>query len=529
MALADDRAASRASGVIRERLKQERSVSKSFALRGFKGKGYQKLHGEERMQAMKRSARAERVFSGTEGSSKAVQRFMSEEGFGSTSVRPKLPWKSHGKKAVKGQPSTPEFVLNSAVARFKRTGALPDVPVSVVQAVKSEGIDARALRRMISKMLERSGVELNPGPQPKGDLTGCAMAYCPNADQWIEGERHLSHGKVIVNCPLCPFVLQFKPGSRHGKIGFHGKLLPAVVPAKEPIASCSEASTQAQMPTASAPPLLECLADTASTSTSIFEDSFLPQQVLAETAAGKRAEKVAPVEQPTVAIDIPSVPMLPVPLPVPQASTISTPTPPNPATLLGHQLSPQDHLAILSRLSGKSLEMADIKVEVMDVPYVCERRLATNRNVQELKLPFRAHQISTVVDLPFPLWFICLGVVLNVALAALSYQYPQTTAYVSSVLVGFWTYYIMRPSQLRSLSVSYVDHLVSAVMAEYDRGTNATAARSTLRQKIRRLASLPIPDADALIFINGSELVCEQLLSQENFFWEGAACFRQPV
>jgi hypothetical protein len=65
-------------------------------------------------------------------------------------------------------------------------------------------------------------------------------------------------------------------------------------------------------------------------------------------------------------------------------------------------------------------------------------------------------------------------------------------------------------------------------MAEYDRGTNAVAARSTMRQRIRRLACLPIPDEDALKFIVGTELVCEQLLDQEDFFWEGAACFRQP-
>lgn len=75
--------------------------------------------------------------------------------------------------------------------------------------------------------------------------------------------------------------------------------------------------------------------------------------------------------------------------------------------------------------------------------------------------------------------------------------------------------------------ITYLPHLVSAVVAEYDRGTNAEAVNSTIRQRIRRLACLPIPDEDALTLINGSELMAKAIISRQNFFVEGAACFRR--
>jgi hypothetical protein len=81
---------------------------------------------------------------------------------------------------------------------------------------------------------------------------------------------------------------------------------------------------------------------------------------------------------------------------------------------------------------------------------------------------------------------------------------------------------------IETRTISYIPHIVSAVLSSYDRGTNPVAARSTLRQKIRQLASLPIPDFDAIKFIAGSELVVEHLLDTSNFFWEGAASLRRP-
>jgi hypothetical protein len=76
--------------------------------------------------------------------------------------------------------------------------------------------------------------------------------------------------------------------------------------------------------------------------------------------------------------------------------------------------------------------------------------------------------------------------------------------------------------------VNYVPHLVACVLHEYDRGTNAVAARSTLRQRLRRLAAFPLPDEDHDKFIAGTEEICMQMLSDDMFFWEGATCFTPP-
>jgi hypothetical protein len=54
--------------------------------------------------------------------------------------------------------------LQAAVRQFKRTGKLPQVDVEAIRMMDSTGIDKAALKRMIQIMLQRGGVELNPGP-----------------------------------------------------------------------------------------------------------------------------------------------------------------------------------------------------------------------------------------------------------------------------------------------------------------------------------------------------------------------------
>jgi len=80
----------------------------------------------------------------------------------------------------------------------------------------------------------------------------------------------------------------------------------------------------------------------------------------------------------------------------------------------------------------------------------------------------------------------------------------------------------------RRFCVAYIPHLVAAVLMEYDRNTDASVVRSNLRQKFRRMSSLPVPDYDLIKFVSGSELVCEQILHTQNFFEEGAASCLLP-
>lgn len=111
-----------------------------------------------------------------------------------------------------------------------------------------------------------------------------------------------------------------------------------------------------------------------------------------------------------------------------------------------------------------------------------------------------------------------------------SFGYRWLVALLSfSVLVISWLIHKKDVEELKTWHVPFIPHLVSCVVSEYDRGTNAVVVRSTIRQKIRRLACLPIPDEDALIFLTGSELVAEQLLESGEYFSRGAACFRLPL
>lgn len=81
-----------------------------------------------------------------------------------------------------------------------------------------------------------------------------------------------------------------------------------------------------------------------------------------------------------------------------------------------------------------------------------------------------------------------------------------------------------RPSRI--VAIPFIPHIVSSVLSEYDRGTNPSVALATMRMKIRRLASFPLPDRDCLAYIHGCELVCNHLLDTRSYFWEGAAAFR---
>jgi len=70
-------------------------------------------------------------------------------------------------------------------------------------------------------------------------------------------------------------------------------------------------------------------------------------------------------------------------------------------------------------------------------------------------------------------------------------------------------------------TVSYVPHVVSSVVAEYSRGTNSVAASLTMRQRVLRLATMPLPDHVYLKLVWGSEAASSVLLDHQSFFMGG--------
>lgn len=69
----------------------------------------------------------------------------------------------------------------------------------------------------------------------------------------------------------------------------------------------------------------------------------------------------------------------------------------------------------------------------------------------------------------------------------------------------------------RSFSIQYCPHLVASVITEYSRGTNPTVVRSTLRQRLLRHATLPIPDSMITQIMDGSERVAQWAIEQMDF------------
>ena len=433
---------------------------------------------------MERVANKARVAAGTSGLSKKMRRFKVEEGL--------LPARSRAprRERVRRDHIRP-FNLSKAVKQFRRTGQLPpaEITVAFVRTLETTGTDGRALKRMIQAMLLREGIEPNPGPET--DIFG--NPECSYSGECIVGERVNLNGKKYFVCPKCAAHLT----DVRGMMGRH------------PGGESEPGSSAAPVRSASTP---------------------LPE-------SGKIPVPTRPVSAP---VHLP---------PVPPSAKAASPSHP-PATVVleakpaplhvldGCTLSNEDIVAVVSRESGFNLDISDIQIEEMVVPYVGERRLASVRGVQEIKAGFKAVQLSTTQMVRHgwatPLvWFGGILTVAGVLLACgqlgpiiNNLQYGS----VCSILGGFLVCIGLRwrrPTR-RSWHIPFIPHLVSAVVAEYDRGTNVVAVRTTIRSRIARLASLPIPDRDALAFINGSELVCMQLLSHQDFFWEGAACFRQP-
>jgi len=495
----EDRHAAGAAGVRRDRAKRERSDEKKFKLRGFKGKGFQMFHGLQRSEAMVSAARKARVAAGSEGVSKKTRRFMVEEGLNKPGMAPHQPWSSRTKKAKKASHSEKPFILAAAVARFKRTGDLPNVDVQVLKDSDASGVDGKTLRRMIQAMLIRGGVEQDPGP-----IGDDGYEVCPYKGMRIQGEWFQTKPRAdkpsarILVCPTCHAHLgglwdkKTRMGDHPGDMVF-----PSVPDQPLPSAPSVEVLLQPAQP-----PQMPSL-----------------EPARLEPAVGPRPPPAAPVPPPP-----------PPPKPAPAKDQKAK----NEHILAGHEISVEDRIAIMSKLCGREVEADEIKVQEVVVPYTCDKRLAISRNVEEIQQGFIAKQMRVTVPKTnwnaYILGLLLLACVAEVG-ASMYFERPNLGIIGATCFVCFTGTYLIffnRDPGERDFYCSYMPHLISCVMSEYDRGTSAYVAKSTLRQRIRRLAALPLPDRDALKFINGSELVIEQLLDGEDFFWQGASVFPTP-
>lgn len=212
-----------------------------------------------------------------------------------------------------------------------------------------------------------------------------------------------------------------------------------------------------------------------------------------------------------------------------KSSSESVPFGPEPRPLLeGYVLNATEVQQFLLHQGG-SFEA--IETQSGRVPYKRDNRMATNRSTlcieedlriehlvlrgRRRRLELRGGPIGRVglVGLFFFLNYLAFCLIKEPCPLTVGAAICETLVLIGSIACIFtfgW--------ESHAQYVSYVPHLVTCAMTEYSRGTNLEVVQSTLRQKFRRLASLPIPAKIALELMEGTEVVCLFLVTRQAFF-----------
>lgn len=544
------------AGKTRDKEKLRKTDAKHFALRGASG-NWDKLHGQERIAAMEKAARKVRIENANNpGSRPKFANFVSFEGQSKAFRKAWLDIYGRPKKVTQKM-EKPEvaFNLKAAVARFKRVGDLPTgISVDDIKKLPASNLDGRDLARMIRAMLLKSGIEPNPGPlhikrkrAPESTYTLHDQSTCPYQGTDLRG-RKVGRLEAYV-CPHCDAVLQ---GPFLQGVGTH--------PVYQMNLNGGDFETEHKQERDTSCHDMECQGDGGCRYWSgdgdmceyCGHDRSLHGM---EPLAVEKPIVEPPVgeQKPPVRINKPqgkpvAIPKKPASRPEPDqpGRPVSRPEFVQPeddaATLRGFLVDRELQARVLSRISGVECRECDVTVKKITIPYTGENRLCANRNVPELDKPMDAVDFSA--RLPIPrlsqqvatlICSFCFSIVIvpfiihRIGLL----PYPDSTAwkvtYAVSSCCALLTIILAFKGRTRTVHVSYIPHLVSSLVLEYDRGCNATSVKSTIRMRSRRLAALPIPDRDALQLISGSEVVAEEIIASEPFFWVEATCFRLPL
>lgn len=568
-------------GVLKERRKREIERDKRYKMRGLRGE-FKKIQGSHRHEELVTVARKQRIKAGTEGGSKAKQAFLREEGF--VKKKPRLPWESQKKERKRntGVPEVKPPNLKNLVARYKRTGELPGISVEVVKELDTTGVDGNVLRRMIQAMLVKSGLEINPGPNTDVEDMGF-VDVCSQLGVVVEAKSFKHHGKKIDPvCSTCHSVLVSMNESRtkwvHVQTNFQrvqssapekGRL--SIIRPRQVSASAPPLESPSNPPSRTDPPPPG--SNQPSTSGSIKVEEY-PQPVVILAGTIKPVTTVQAsntVVQPLagVATTRPSAPPLPTQTPPrppltsqppptapplqPRSLPVTTPLPPRnpnivpevpriqvlgpnvPAVTLpehvldGHRPTRRVLHDLGTRLFGQFTDLRDVNVGGV-LPYVGERRLATCRKVDEIKSGMVVMRVSYSQSNVLVRWLVTVLPFLSYSIvgAILGSCIPLDIALVflicAMTLHAVMVYLVFSFKGPVDKSVYYIPHLVSAVLAEYEYGVSATVMRTTIMSKIRRLACLPTPDCDALLYFKGTCEIIMQLAESDDFFERQAKC-----
>lgn len=176
-------------------------------------------------------------------------------------------------------------------------------------------------------------------------------------------------------------------------------------------------------------------------------------------------------------------------------------------------------------------------VEIRDriIQYDADSRLVTNRTINVEKAPL------VVVDLVYPLGpysllhpsVLFLLLLISSANFFVSYvvfrrcPWMLHPAFFGLFTAAHWISVPLFVMWFRSQSrgkrlLTYVPHWVSCTLAEYGPSASVEAIEASLLMRMRRVASLPIPDKDHIGLYHGTALVIKHLLTTDPFFWVGA-------
>jgi len=210
---------------------------------------------------------------------------------------------------------------------------------------------------------------------------------------------------------------------------------------------------------------------------------------------------------------------------------------------------------------------ARVRLETLKVKYDGEKRLVTHRNVQETKQGFviqRVHCACLTVGwwnllylalIPAVYFGLPVGVALGVLLSLGKTFFSvsklgsleltlalKCTAWLvglpSGISEGMLAAGLLAGCFPRWFGIFYVadrrtivfcPHMVSCAMTEYENGACAETVRANTRQKLQRLATLPVPDSMSVALMAGSEQVVYYLAARESFFEEGATYDASPL
>lgn len=420
-----------------------------------------------------------------------------------------------------------EIDFDHYVARFARSGELPspEIGSQLIAANGKSGVkpkNQKQFKKLIQALLMRAGVEQNPGPR------------CKHTNAMVKAEKVVLRGQTLYFCPNCATQLV----NVNEGLGYHPLAWDDFVPTPQTSyssTSTTSVATASSLPLAVPPPIATA-ATTATTAPNV-PNAPTPATVTAPTARSTVSTAAALVTTT-----------------VTTTTTIVTQSTTNPP-LDGYRLKPAEVRRIMATVVPKDETYFNFQIEEATriVPYTAENRLATQRGVSPIESSMVVIENRVKVYKPYNMfvpiiatlllctsfWLKMINLGRNLIntlrvlthpfthpalLSLMNPRFYQVPIILAIAILGIYIVYSWIFKEKEDFRrFTYVPHLVSSSLLEFDRKCPLEIAESTILQKFRRLASLPIADNCAVQLYDGSAVVVLNLISHRNSVFRARA------